>query len=221
MKTILIFFGPPGSGKGTQADMLALKLRLPVISPGELLRYEVNTKTKIGKEVKERLANGKMVPDEIVNKIIDKRLAEKDTKRGFVLDGYPRRKQQLEVLKKKLEKITNEEDNIYAVLINVKDSEVKKRLGGRRVSDCGASYHIKFNPPKKKGICDICDKRLYIREDDRPKVIVNRLASYKKRINFLFNYWNSEKKLIIIDGNQSIKKVEKDILREMKKKKIL
>lgn len=221
MKNIFIFFGPPGSGKGTQADMLAEKMKLPVVSPGELLRHEINAKTDLGLEVEKKLAKGKMVANEIVEKIIDRRLSKRDAQKGFVLDGYPRTKNQLNNLSDRLKKISSVKDNVYAFLVDVKDLEVKKRLGGRRVCDCGASYHLKYNPPKKKGFCDLCGNKLSIREDDKPAVIRDRLYSYHKKIKPLLGYWSKDDRLIIIDGSQPIKKVEKDIQKFLKQKKIV
>lgn len=221
MKNIFIFFGPPGSGKGTQADMLAERMKLPVVSPGELLRHEINAKTDLGLEVEKKLAKGKMVANEIVEKIIDKRLSKRDAQKGFVLDGYPRTKKQLNNFSNRLKKISSAKDNVYAFLVDVKDLEVKKRLGGRRVCDCGASYHLKYNPPKKKELCDLCGKKLSIRDDDKPMVIKDRLHSYHHKIKPLLSYWGKDDRLVVVDGSQSIKKVENDIQKFLKQKKIV
>lgn len=218
MKTVLIFFGPPGSGKGTQSDMIAAKIGLPIISTGELLRHEIKMKTEIGKKVEKEIAKGKYVSDDVIEKIIFKRIKNKDTKKGYVFDGFPRGKKQLDHLIKIL-KLDN--PKVLAILINVGDKEVKNRLGGRRVCDCGASYHTKFNPPKKSGICDLCGAKLSIRDDDKPSVIADRLKLYRRKIYPLLKYWEKEDRLIKINGEQSIKQVQKEIIKILKKEKIL
>jgi len=215
-KIFLIFFGPPGSGKGTQVDMLAKKLKLPVICPGELLRHEIGLKTKIGKQVKSLVDLGKLVPDEIVEKIIDQRLKKPDAQKGAIFDGYPRRQKQLDFLIKRLARITSDKDYIYAILIDVSDREIKQRLSGRRACDCGAVYHLKYNPPKKSGICDLCGKKLYIRDDDKSKVIAGRLKLYYEQTKPLIDFWQKKGKLIKINGEQSIKDVEKEIWSKIK-----
>jgi adenylate kinase len=237
-KFILIFLGPPGSGKGTQAEMISKKIKLPTISTGELLREEIRAKTKIGRTVEKIIAKGKYAPEEIIEKIISKRIKKADAKRGFILDGFPRNKKQLNYLiemlkiKRNLKRnriphrvsdffvISNRASDpfVIAILVDVSDKEVKSRLGGRRVCACGATYHIKFNPPKKKGVCDLCGSKLRIRDDDKPSVIANRLKIYHKEIAPIINYWEKNGKLIKINGEQSIKKVQKNILNSLNSK---
>ena len=216
-KTILIFFGPPGSGKGTQAEMISKKFKLPTISTGELLRQEIKDRTKTGKEVEKIISKGKYAPERIIKEIILKRIKNKDVKAGYILDGYPRNKKQLNFI---LKNFKLDDVKVLAILVDVSDREVKSRLGGRRVCGCGATYHIKFNPPKKKGICDLCDSKLYIRDDDKPSVIASRLKIYHKEVAPILDYWNKNDKLIKINGEQSIEKVQKDIIKELKKHKI-
>jgi len=215
-KTIIIFFGPPGSGKGTQSDMLGQKLKLPVISPGELLRHEEEKKTKLGLLVSKNLASGKLVPDNIIDTMLNARLARPDTKRGFILDGYPRSKPQLELFKKKLKKISSIGDKLIAIYIDVSDKEVKSRISGRRVCDCGAAYHLKYNPPIHLGLCDLCGKRLKQREDDKPKIIKDRLAHFRKIIKPIIHYFKNHYIYIKIDGEQSIKEIEREIIAKVK-----
>ena len=215
-KTIIIFFGPPGSGKGTQSDMLGQKLKLPVISPGELLRYEEEKRSKLGRQVSKSLASGKLVPDGIIDKMLNTRLARTDTKRGFILDGYPRNKPQLESLKKKIKKIFNINDKLTAIYIDVSDREVKSRISGRRVCDCGAAYHLKYNPPIHSGVCDLCGKRIKQRNDDKPKIIEERLKHFHKVIKPIINYFKKQYIYIKIDGEQSIKEIEKEIIKKVK-----
>lgn len=215
-----MFFGPPGSGKGTQADMLGAKMKLPVISPGELLRFEEKMKATMSKRVAILLKKGKMVPDEIVEKIIDNRLKKKDVKKGFILDGYPRNKKQLDNLSKRFKSMAGAKDLIFAILINASAKEIRRRLGGRRVCVCGASYHTEFNPPKRKNVCDLCGKKIYRRDDDKPEIISARIKFYERENASLINYWRRQGKLIEINGEQSIKKAQSDILRQIKIREI-
>lgn len=215
-KKIIIFFGPPGSGKGTQADILGAKLFLPVISPGELLRHERDKGTKLGKEVAVLMAKGKLVPNKIIEKLIDNRLAKKDIDNGYILDGYPRQKEQLLFLIKRFEKTLSKKDLVVAIYLKAKNSSIIKRIAGRRVCSCGASFHIKTNPPKKFGICDQCGAKLYRRKDDAPQVVRTRLKSFSLRIKPILAYFKKEKSLITIDGERSIKNVTKEIDKKIK-----
>jgi len=217
-KKYLIFFGPPASGKGTQADKLGEKLNLPVISPGELLRHERDLRTKIGEQAGKLINKGRLVPDKIIEEIIDKRLAKKDVKRGFVLDGYPRTISQLKFLNQRFNKIASEKNLILAVYINVSAKEAKKRIGGRRVCDCGASYHTIYNPPKKQGICDLCGAKLYKRKDDSAEIIKIRINRFNKNIKPILNYYKNNNNLININGEQSIEEVEKEVFEKLKDK---
>ncbi len=213
-RTILIFFGPPGSGKGTQAEMASLKYKIPAISTGDLLRNEIKKKTAIGNKVKNIIAKGKYVSEEIIIKMINNRVKKKDAKNGYILDGFPRNKSQLDYLMKNL---NIGESKVLAILVDVSDKEVKSRLGGRRVCSCGETYHIKFNPPKKKGVCDLCGSKLLIRDDDKPSVINNRLKIYHKEIDPILRYWKKSGKLVKINGEQSIEKVQGDVVRGLNK----
>jgi adenylate kinase len=210
-KINLFFFGPPGSGKGTQVDLLGEAARLPIISPGELLRHEEDIHSAIGKKVEPLIDKGKMVPDGIVEKMIMKRLKRKDANRGILFDGFPRTLKQQHFILEKLKKISQNNSKFAAFYIKVSDREVKKRLSGRRVCDCGASYHLVYNPPKKKNICDLCGKKIYIRKDDTPKVIGGRLKYYHKSIKPILDFWKVGGKLIEIDGEKSIKAIHKEI----------
>lgn len=215
-KNIIIFFGPPGSGKGTQAMALAKRLKIPTISLGELFRTEINKKTKLGNEVAVTIAKGKLVKEKIVETIIDQRLARQDVKNGFILDGYPRNEKQNKELIKKIKKFSNKETR--AILVNVSDKEVKRRLGGRRICVCGRNYHLLYKPPKKKDICDKCGKKLLVRKDDKPMVIASRLKFYHQEIRPILAYWKKSGKLLKINGEQDIKKVEEEIINKLKSK---
>ena len=215
-KVILIFLGPPGSGKGTQAEMISAMIKIPVISTGKLLRQEVKGKTEIGKKVENILSRGDLVPNNVIEKLLFKRILKRDVSRGFILDGYPRKKSQQDNLMKELKNIIKKNDKVFAVLVDVGNKEVKSRLGGRRVCVCGDTYHIKFNPPKKKGICDLCGSKLRIRADDKPSVIIDRLKIYRKEIAPIIDYWKKNSKLIKVDGEQSIEAVHEEIWEKLK-----
>lgn len=211
-REIFIFFGPPGSGKGTQADLLANNFKIPTISPGELFRHEIDKKSKLGKNIENLVSQGKLLPDKLVEKIVFSKIRKRYVKKGFILDGFPRDINQLKSLEKELARIATKDSLVRAINIRVSGKEVKKRLGGRRVCDCGAEYHLIFNPPKKKGICDDCNKKLYIRADDRPSIIADRLKNYNKNITPLLKYFRRKNSLIIINGDQPISKVHHDII---------
>jgi adenylate kinase len=212
-RLVLIFLGPPGSGKGTQSDFLAEKLAWPVISTGELLRWHLHHQTALGKRAKKYMDTGKLVPDKLVEDLVAHRLSKPDTRRGLIFDGFPRDGRQLLALLGMLKKT----DQVYVVEIQVSDKEVLNRLVGRRVCDCGASYHLVYKPPQKAGICDLCGKRLYLREDDRPAVIRERLRSYKLASKPLLTYAEDNAKLLAFDGHQPIKTVKSQIWQAVKK----
>jgi len=212
-RLIFIFFVPPGSGKGTQSDMLGEKLGWPVISTGELLRWHLHHKTEVGKKAAKYIEKGKLVPDKVVEELVMHRLAKPDTKAGVIFDGFPRDAKQL----KDLVKILKKTDIVWPVEIRVRDKEVINRLAGRRVCDCGASYHLVYKPAKVAGICDVCGKKIYIREDDKPKVIHERLAHYKASAKPLLEYAKELGRLMSFDGEQSIKMVKAEIWADVKK----
>lgn len=211
MKKVIIFFGPPGSGKGTQADMLGEKLGLPVISPGELLRHERDAGTELGKQVADKLAKGELVNDELVENILDNRLKKDDASAGFILDGFPRDLEQLEYLEKKIHELLKSDDEVMAIYIDVSDKEVESRIGGRRVCDCGAAYHLTKKPPKEEGICDLCGAKIYIRKDDKPEIMAGRLKSFHERIGPILENFKKDGKLIRINGEKEIDEIKKEI----------
>lgn len=212
-KKIILVFGPPGSGKDTQAEKISEKLDIPFISSGDMLRREVKKGTDLSKKIKTFLAKGKLIPTPTMNTILEHRLEEKDIQDGFVLNGYPRKKIQLEFMKKKIEKWRQEEPiTMLAFHVQVSNKEVQQRLGGRRVcSNCGSTYHIKYKPPKQEGVCDKCGHKLEQREDDKPEVIEKRLDGFYERIDPILTYFRKNGNLIEIDGEQSIEEVEKEI----------
>jgi adenylate kinase len=214
----LIFFGPPGSGKGTQAERLQAKLNLIGISTGALLRNEISQQTELGCLVEPIIKSGRLVDDEIVTKILEKRLGAADASAGAIFDGYPRNIHQQELLLELLEKIGVDVGNgqIFAVLISVEDDEVKKRILLRRSCACGAIFHLEYNPPLKDGVCDKCGGQLYQREDDKEAVIASRLKIYHQEIGPILDFWENSGKLIKINGEQKPEAIHEELLRRLK-----
>lgn len=197
----LVFLGPQGSGKGTQAQSFSQDLNIAHISMGNILRQASQTDTSLAKI----LNSGNLVPDEITIELLEKRLKKGDTQKGYILDGFPRTLNQAQ----KLSDITN----LKAVfLIDISDEEAIKRLSGRRTCpQCGAVYHIKHNPPKQENLCDQDNSKLIIRKDDQPQAIKKRLELYHKQIDPIINYYQKKDLLIKINGEQSIEGVTQDI----------
>ncbi|MBI2459327.1 MAG: nucleoside monophosphate kinase [Parcubacteria group bacterium] len=218
-KTIIIFFGPPGSGKGTQAQMLAQKTEWKKISTGDLFRAEIAAGTEAGKLADKYIKAGKLVPDKIVFGLVEKSLKQKTA--GFIFDGFPRNKKQLNELLAFFKKILKKNDQVYALEVAVSDEEIKQRLSQRRMCACGKVYHLVYNPPINKDICDICGGRLFIRNDDKPKVITHRLKIYHSQSKFMTDYWQKQGRLIKIDGEQPIKKIHEEIMEKLSELKLI
>ncbi|RMF06368.1 adenylate kinase [Candidatus Woesearchaeota archaeon] len=203
MKLILV--GPPGSGKGTQADMISRHYKIPHISTGDILRENIKNETALGKLAKEYVESGRLVPDELIIRLMRKRLKAPDCRNGFLLDGFPRTVDQAKELEK-LEKI----DMVFS--LEVSDDEVVRRISRRLICrKCGASYHLDFKPPKKEGICDKCGGELYQRDDDKEEVVKKRLEVYREQTEPLLRFYDEKHILHRINGEQPIEKVFKDI----------
>jgi adenylate kinase len=195
----LVLLGPPGSGKGTQGERLQEDFRLPYYATGDILRAAVREGTELGTTAKEYMDRGDLVPDEVMVGLIAERVSRSEAGDGFILDGFPRTIAQAEALGAKLEELGRE--LTAAVLIDVSDDEVVRRLGGRRT--CvkeGHIFHVEFDPPKNEGVCDICGARLEIRDDDKPEVIRNRLAQYHSKTEPLVAYYEAKGLLRRVDG---------------------
>ena len=203
----LILLGAPGAGKGTQAEMLTQKLSIPAISTGNMLREAIANGTALGKEVKQYMDGGLLVPDELILSIIAERVQQPDCKNGFILDGVPRTLAQAEAMDAKGVRID------HVVSIEIDDAVIEGRMTGRRVcAKCGASYHITANPPVTEGICDQCNGELVIRKDDAPETVRKRLQVYHESTEVLKDYYSKAGKLRIVEGNQSIEGANRDIL---------
>jgi len=209
----VILLGPPGCGKGTQAEIICNNFEIPHISTGDILRDNVKRGTEIGSRAKSFMDLGSLVPDEIIIGMIKDRFSEDDCKNGFLLDGFPRTIAQAEALDKLLKKMKIHLD--YIINIDVPDENIINRISKRlSCSNCGDVYNLMFKKPKKEMVCDSCGFKLHQRDDDKEEVIRNRLEVYRKQTAPLIQYYN--KKIMNVDGQQSINEVTKDILKILK-----
>lgn len=202
----IVMLGAPGAGKGTQAKMIAEKYGIPHVSTGDIFRANIKNGTELGKEAKQYMDQGKLVPDELTVKILLDRVAQDDCKNGYVLDGFPRTIPQANVLDEALTKLGDRID--YAVNVDVPDDNIINRMGGRRACvACGATYHIIYNAPKTEGICDNCGKELIIRDDDQPETVKNRLKVYHEQTQPLIDFYEGKGVLKSVDGTADMKDV--------------
>lgn len=202
----IIMLGAPGAGKGTQAKMIAEKYGLPHISTGDIFRANIKNGTELGKEAKEYMDKGLLVPDELTVRLLLDRVAQDDCKNGYVLDGFPRTIPQAEVLDEKLSELGEKVD--YAINVDVPDENIVNRMSGRRAClNCGATYHIVSIPPKKEGICDVCGSELVLRDDDKPETVQNRLKVYHDQTQPLINFYEKKGVLRSVDGTLPMEEV--------------
>lgn len=210
----LILLGPPGAGKGTQAEGIASKYDIPHISTGDIFRKNIKEGTELGKKAQEYMNKGLLVPDSLVVAIVEDRLKEDDTKSGFLLDGFPRTVVQAEALDDVLEKMSASLDKV--VNIKVDSGILVERAVGRRICrNCAATYHVKFNAPKVEDVCDKCDGELYQRSDDNEETVSKRVNVYFDETSPLIDYYTSKNKLAEINGEQDIDKVFNDIVKAL------
>ena len=195
----IVLLGPPGAGKGTQAKRLIEKYGIPQISTGDMLRAAVKEGTELGKQAKAYMDKGELLPDEVVIGIVKDRLQEADCKKGFMLDGFPRTVGQAEALDTALDSMEQKLDHI--VCLDVPNEELMGRLTGRRTcKECGAGFHVMFDPPKKEGVCDHCGGEIYQRDDDNETTVMSRLDVYAKSTQPLIDYYKKQGILRLIDG---------------------
>jgi adenylate kinase len=197
----LILFGPPGAGKGTQAERLRKDFELPYIATGDMLRTNVKEQTELGKQAKAYMDAGDLVPDDLIVAMAGDRLSQDDAQDGFILDGFPRTIEQAQALDAQLAQLGRRVT--AALLVDVPDEEVIRRLSGRRMCvKSGHSYHVEFDPPKHEGVCDQDGSRLVQREDDKPEVIENRLRVYHEKTKPLVDYYDKLGLMRRIDGTR-------------------
>ena len=209
MKIILL--GPPGAGKGTQAEIICKNFSIPHISTGDMLREAIANETATGKIAKEIMDAGNLVPDDVIVSMVKERIKKEDCRNGFLFDGFPRTIPQADALE-------NKEIFVNVVLeLTLKDELIINRMSGRRVHQpSGRSYHLEFNPPEKDGVDDVTSEPLIQRDDDKPETVKNRLEVYWEQTNPLIVYYRSKSvqtdlKYIEIDGSKSMEKVSSQI----------
>jgi len=211
----LLIMGPPGAGKGTQAEVLVKELQITHISTGDMFRNAIKEGTEMGKKAKEYMDRGELVPDEVVVGMVKDRLSQPDCAKGFLLDGFPRTLPQARALDETLHSLGIKLDGV--INIDVPRERLMARLTGRRVcKNCGASYHILFNPPQTPGKCNACGGELYQRSDDNEEAVANRLDVYEAQTQPLIEYYQEKGLLKNINGDQEISKVLADILASLK-----
>jgi adenylate kinase len=202
----IVLVGPPGAGKGTQAQFIASHLAIPRISTGDIFRYNVTNTTDLGRKAKEFMDRGDLVPDEVTVAMVRDRLAEDDAQEGFLLDGFPRNVPQAETLKKMLAEL---EVRLSVVLeLVVDEDEVVRRLSGRRTCRrCERVQHVLYDPPARKGICDDCGGELFQRDDDSEETIRHRLVVYAEQTSPLVAFYADENVLIGIDATGPVEEI--------------
>ena len=207
----IIMLGAPGAGKGTQAKQIAAKYNVPHISTGDIFRANIKNNTELGQKAKAYMDQGMLVPDELTCDLVMDRISNDDCVKGFVLDGFPRTIPQAEALTAALNKIGQSMD--YAIDVDVPDENIVNRMSGRRAClNCGATYHIVFNPTKTEGVCDACGNETVLREDDKPETVQKRLTVYHDQTQPLIDYYKSQNILKTVDGTKPMDEVFSDIV---------
>ena len=202
----IIMLGAPGAGKGTQEKKIAEKYSIPHISTGDIFRANIKNGTELGQKAKTYMDQGLLVPDELVVDLVVDRVNQDDCVNGYVLDGFPRTIPQAEALDKALKELGQKID--YAINVEVPDENIVNRMSGRRACvDCGATYHIVFNPTKVEGKCDACGADTVLRDDDKPETVQKRLAVYHEQTQPLIDYYKAQGILKSVDGTKPMDEV--------------
>jgi adenylate kinase len=194
----LILLGPPGSGKGTQGETLQNELQLPYYATGDILRAAVREGTELGRQAKDYMERGDLVPDDVIVGVIAERIDQHEAADGFILDGFPRTVPQAEALDSKMAELGRELTAV--VLIEASEEEIVRRLSGRRQCPNGHVFHVEFDPPEREGVCDVCGEALGVRDDDKPEVVRNRLDQYRSKTEPLISYYEDRGLLERVDG---------------------
>ena len=206
----ILFMGPPGAGKGTQAQKIVNKYQLPHISTGDMFRAAIAVQTELGMTAKRYMDEGKLVPDDVTIGIVRERLSQADCDTGFLLDGFPRTVEQAKALDEIMITLSKKIDHV--INIDVELDALKARLTGRRIcKECGATYHVIFNSPKQANVCDKCDGELYQRKDDNAETVESRLSVYTEQTKPLLAYYEKTGKLSNVNGLGDIDVVFSDV----------
>lgn len=211
----IVLLGPPGAGKGTQASLISEKMGLSHISSGDIFRENLKNETPLGLEAKGYMDRGELVPDDLTIAMVKDRLSKPDCQKGALLDGFPRTPAQAAALSATLEEMGK--SVALVPYISVPEQELIERLSGRWTSQTGRVYHVKYNPPKVAGRCDVDGSPLYQREDDKPETVKNRIKVYLQQTTPLIDYYKEQGLLVEIDGTKSIEEVGKDLLAVIEK----
>lgn len=211
----VILLGPPGAGKGTQAEVIVNEFNIPHISTGDIFRYNIKQGTELGRKAKEFMNLGLLVPDELVVAIVEDRLKQEDCKKGFLLDGFPRTVVQAKALDDVLINMGVQLDRVLNIEVD-KLMLIKRAVGRRICKECGATYHIEFNPSEKVDTCDKCKGNLYQREDDTEETVTKRIEVYMNETQPLIDYYKSKDLLDVVDGELPIKEVTEKIINVLK-----
>jgi len=206
----VVFLGPPGAGKGTQAARLSARRGVPHLSTGDVLRRAVAEGTPVGRRAKPFMDRGELVPDDVVDAVVEERLARSDAAEGFLLDGYPRNPAQADALDRVLARRGVRLDGV--VYVHVDDDELVRRIAGRRVCPkCDDAYHVTSRPPRRAGVCDRCGAALVQRDDDREEVVRRRLAVYHAKTAALVERYREKGLLVRVDGSRSVEEVARAV----------
>ena len=210
----LLLIGPPGGGKGTQAKFLIDHFAIPQISTGDMLRGNLNNNTSMGKKAQKFMNSGQLVPDSLILDMMQKRLTEQDCKNGYILDGFPRTIPQAEGLDYLLKGVNQQLDHV--IVMDIPDNLIITRLSNRRsCKGCGQVYNLIFEPPENAGKCNNCNEELYLREDDNPATIQQRLTVYHQQTKLVIKYYSDRRLTKVIDSKGTIDEIRSDILKNI------
>jgi adenylate kinase len=210
----LVLLGPPGAGKGTQASAIVKKYNIPHISTGDIFRANIKEGTELGKKAKEYMDKGLLVPDDVVVSIVKDRLTKEDCKEGFLLDGFPRTVNQADALDKELSQMGIKLDKVVNIDAN-KEILITRAIGRRICRECGATYHIKFNPSKVENVCDIEGGQLFQRDDDKEETVAKRIEVYLKETQPLIDYYKEKGLILNVDGTKPINEIFEEIVKAL------